>query len=100
MKFNLMYHLPRGTLLSRSRSSLLSTLSKTPAAVDLLDVADKLREARVDKIRRELEGEERKEALRKESELKVKVHVRRAREEAREKNEKRIEAHRKRVEEV
>jgi hypothetical protein len=65
-----------------------------------LDVADKLREARLDKIKRELQGEERKEALRKESEQRVKLHVRRAKEEVKGKNEKRIEAHRKRVEEV
>jgi hypothetical protein len=70
MKYRLMYHLPRSSLLTTASSKTL--VAKTPAATEILDLADKVKHARIDKLKREIESEDRKETLRKENEKRIK----------------------------
>ena len=98
MKYRLMYHLPRSSLLTTASSKTL--VAKTPAATELLDLAEKVKHARIDKLKRELESEDRKEALRKENEKRIKQALKRSKERIAEKNEELKEANKKRMQEV
>jgi septal ring factor EnvC (AmiA/AmiB activator) len=98
MKYRLMYHLPRSSIMNSTISSK-TLISQTPAG-DIESQAEKIKHSRLDKLKRELEKEEKKVELRKASEKRIKEALKRSRERVSDQTEALKEANKKRIAEV